>query len=179
MRLLDEVRAYEAAGAFAVEIEVVPAEVATLISERVDILLWSMGAGAGCDAQYLFANDLLGYTEGKCPRHSKAYRDFAGEAARLQRERVAAFASSRPTWRAAPTRRSGTSCAWRPTSSRRSGTDRRGLRRAVRTQGRDGRREAPGLREPRGGATRPARIQTQGGNDMLRRTLLLASAAWP
>ncbi len=95
LALLDEVRAYEAAGAFAVEIEVVPAEVATAISGRVGILLWSMGAGAGCDAQYLFANDLLGYTEGRVPRHSKAYRDLAAEATRLQRERVAAFGEFR------------------------------------------------------------------------------------
>jgi 3-methyl-2-oxobutanoate hydroxymethyltransferase len=91
LKLLDEVRAYERAGAFAVEIEVVPAEVATAISQRVDILLWSMGAGAGCDAQYLFANDMLGYTEGNIPRHSKVYRDFKAEHARLQAERVAAF----------------------------------------------------------------------------------------
>ena len=91
MQLLDQVRAYEDAGAFAVEIEVVPAEVATEISRRVGILLWSMGAGPGCDAQYLFANDLLGYTEGHVPRHSRVYRDFAAEYARLQRERVAAF----------------------------------------------------------------------------------------
>jgi 3-methyl-2-oxobutanoate hydroxymethyltransferase len=92
---LNEVRAYESAGAFAVEIEVVPEAVATAISQRVGILLWSMGAGAGCDAQYLFANDLLGYTEGHVPRHSKAYRDFAAENARLQRERIAAFAEFR------------------------------------------------------------------------------------
>jgi hypothetical protein len=92
LKLLEEVRAYERAGAFAVEIEVVPHEVATEISRRVGILLWSMGAGAGCDAQYLFANDLLGYTEGHVPRHSKAYRDFAAEHARLQAERTAAFA---------------------------------------------------------------------------------------
>jgi 3-methyl-2-oxobutanoate hydroxymethyltransferase len=91
LRLLEEVKAYEAAGAFAVEIEVVPVEVATEISRRVGILLWSMGAGAGCDAQYLFANDMLGYTEGHIPRHSKVYRDFRAEHARLQRERVAAF----------------------------------------------------------------------------------------
>ena len=91
LRLFEEVKAYESAGAFAVEIEVVPAEVATEISRRVGILMWSMGAGAGCDAQYLFANDLLGYTEGHVPRHSKAYRDFKAEHARLQRERVAAF----------------------------------------------------------------------------------------
>lgn len=91
LRLYEEVRAYESAGAFAVEIEVVPVEVATEISRRVGILLWSMGAGPGCDAQYLFANDMLGYTEGRIPRHSKVYRDFRAEYARLQAERIAAF----------------------------------------------------------------------------------------
>jgi 3-methyl-2-oxobutanoate hydroxymethyltransferase len=95
MKLFREVMAYEDAGAFAVEIEVVPPEVAREISERVGILLWSMGAGAGCDAQYLFANDILGYTEGHVPRHAKVYRDFAAEHARLQAERVAAFAEFR------------------------------------------------------------------------------------
>ncbi|PDS99433.1 3-methyl-2-oxobutanoate hydroxymethyltransferase [Rhizobium sp. S9] len=91
LRLFEEVKAYESAGAFAVEIEVVPAEVAAEISKRVGILLWSMGAGPGCDAQYLFANDILGYTEGHVPRHARAYRDFGSEYARLQRERIAAF----------------------------------------------------------------------------------------
>jgi 3-methyl-2-oxobutanoate hydroxymethyltransferase len=91
LRLYDEVQAYENAGAFAVEIEVVPAEVAAEISRRVGILLWSMGAGPGCDAQYLFANDVLGYTEGHVPRHSRQYRDFRAEYDRLQRERIAAF----------------------------------------------------------------------------------------
>ncbi|MBC7738731.1 MAG: 3-methyl-2-oxobutanoate hydroxymethyltransferase [Candidatus Saccharibacteria bacterium] len=89
--LYDEVRAYEAAGAFAVEIEVVPVEVATEISRRVGILLWSMGAGPGCDAQYLFADDILGTNRGHMPRHSKVYRNFAAEYDRLQAERVAAF----------------------------------------------------------------------------------------
>jgi len=91
MDILRDIRAYEAAGAFAVEIEVVPAEVATALAGRTSLLLWSMGAGAGCDAQYLFANDILGYTDGHVPRHAKAYRDFAAEHARLQQERVAAF----------------------------------------------------------------------------------------
>jgi 3-methyl-2-oxobutanoate hydroxymethyltransferase len=89
--LLDEVRAYEAAGAFAVEIEVVPVEVATEISRRVNILLWSMGAGPGCDAQYLFSVDVLGENRGHMPRHAKVYRNFAAEYDRLQRERVAAY----------------------------------------------------------------------------------------
>ena len=91
LALLDEVRAYEQAGAFAVEIEVVPVEVATEISRRVGLLLWSMGAGPGCDAQYLFAEDILGTNRGHMPRHSKVYRNFAAEYDRLQAERVAAF----------------------------------------------------------------------------------------
>lgn len=91
MALMDEVRAYEAAGAFAVEIEVVPVEVASEISCRVGILLWSMGAGPGCDAQYLFAEDILGTNRGHMPRHSKIYRNFAAEYDQLQAERIAAF----------------------------------------------------------------------------------------
>ena len=91
LALYDEVRAYEAAGAFAVEVEVVPAEVATEISRRVKILMWSMGAGAGCDVQYLFAEDILGENRGHMPRHSKVYRDFAAEHDRLQAERISAF----------------------------------------------------------------------------------------
>lgn len=93
--LYHECRRYQEAGAFAVEIEVVPAEVATAISARLDLLLWSMGAGAGCDAQYLFACDILGETEGAIPRHARTYRNFAAEHARLQTERIAAFAEFR------------------------------------------------------------------------------------
>ncbi len=91
MSLLAEVQAYEAAGAFALEIEVVPDAVATAISARTGLLLWSMGAGAGCDAQYLFAEDILGQNRGHMPRHSKVYRNFAAEHDRLQSERIAAF----------------------------------------------------------------------------------------
>jgi len=93
--LLEEIRAYEAAGAFAVEIEVVPQEVATIINKKVGILLWSMGAGPGCDAQYLFSEDILGENRGHFPRHSKSYRNFAAEYDRLQAERVKAFAEFR------------------------------------------------------------------------------------
>ncbi|MCF1707220.1 3-methyl-2-oxobutanoate hydroxymethyltransferase [Tabrizicola sp. J26] len=91
LALYREVKAYENAGAFAVEIEVVPVEVATEISKRVNILLWSMGSGPGCDVQYLFAEDILGTNRGHMPRHAKVYRNFAAEYDRLQGERVAAF----------------------------------------------------------------------------------------
>ncbi len=46
---------------------------------------------AGCDAQYLFSCDILGYTTWHTPRHSKQYRDFRVEFERLQHERVGAF----------------------------------------------------------------------------------------
>lgn len=87
----NQVRELEAAGAFAAEIEVVPERVATEISRRTSLLLLSMGAGTGCDAQYLFAEDVLGYTPGHRPRHAKVYRDFRTELDRLQQERIAAF----------------------------------------------------------------------------------------
>lgn len=95
LALYEDCRRYQDAGAFAVEIEVVPPEVATAISARLDLLLWSMGAGPGCDAQYLFAVDILGETRGHIPRHSKVYRTFAAEHDRLQAERIAAFTEFR------------------------------------------------------------------------------------
>lgn len=91
MEIMDAVRKYEAAGAFGAEIEVVPVEVAEAICKRSSLFLISMGAGTGCDAQYLFADDILGQTQGKMPRHGKVYRDFNAEYARLQDERITAF----------------------------------------------------------------------------------------
>jgi 3-methyl-2-oxobutanoate hydroxymethyltransferase len=91
MSVYKAVKDLEAAGAFAAEIEVVPERVATEIAKRTSLVLLSMGAGAGCDAQYLFAEDILGTNRGHMPRHSKVYRNFAAEFDRLQAERVAAF----------------------------------------------------------------------------------------
>jgi 3-methyl-2-oxobutanoate hydroxymethyltransferase len=85
------VKTLEDAGAFAAEIEVVPAEIASSISGRTSLFMISMGAGAGCDAQYLFADDVLGQNRGHVPRHAKIYRNFAAEFDRLQAERIAAF----------------------------------------------------------------------------------------
>jgi 3-methyl-2-oxobutanoate hydroxymethyltransferase len=90
-QVLEDVLRLEAAGAIGAEIEVVPARVAAEISRRTSLILLSMGAGAGADAQYLFAEDVLGYTRGHRPRHAKAYRNFRAELDRLQNERIAAF----------------------------------------------------------------------------------------
>lgn len=86
-----QVKALEEAGAFAAEIEVVPGEIAAAISARTSLVMLSMGAGTGCDAQYLFADDVLGQNRDHYPRHAKVYRNFAAEYDRLQQERIAAF----------------------------------------------------------------------------------------
>lgn len=91
LQIFEAVKQYEAAGAFGAEIEVVPVEVAAAISRRTSLVMLSMGAGTGCDAQYLFAEDVLGENRGHMPRHSKVYRNFAAEYDRLQAERIAAF----------------------------------------------------------------------------------------
>ncbi len=91
MNVFRQVRELEQAGAFAAELEVVPDRVAAEISKRTSMLMLSMGSGAGCDAQYLFAEDVLGYTRGHRPRHAKVYRNFRAEYERLQDERIAAF----------------------------------------------------------------------------------------
>lgn len=91
----DAVRRYEDAGAFAVEMEVVAAPVATAITQATPLSVISMGSGGGCDVQYLFAMDVLGETTGRMPRHAQAWDDLASEYARLQERRITAMAAFR------------------------------------------------------------------------------------
>src|ERR1700678_667758 len=91
LKVWRDVQQLESAGAFAVEMEVVPDRVAAAIAKRTSLVLISMGGGSHCDAQYLFAEDILGTHSEHYPRRSKRYRDFKTEYERLQKERVAAF----------------------------------------------------------------------------------------
>ncbi len=91
LKVWEDMVALEQAGAFAVELEVVPARLGAELSRRSGLITFGMGAGSGTDAQYLFAEDVLGCTRGHKPRHAKTYRNFAAEYERLQQERVAAF----------------------------------------------------------------------------------------
>jgi 3-methyl-2-oxobutanoate hydroxymethyltransferase len=88
-------KAYEAAGAVGVEMELVPHRVAAEISRRTSLCVISMGSGTGCDAQYLFAEDILGTNPGHVPRHAKQYADLRSEYERLRRLMADAFASFR------------------------------------------------------------------------------------
>jgi 3-methyl-2-oxobutanoate hydroxymethyltransferase len=90
-----QMQAHEAAGAIGVELEVVPDRVGAELTRRSPLVTFGMGAGAGTDVQYLFAEDVLGVTRGHRPRHAKVYRDFRAEHDRLQRERIAAFGEFR------------------------------------------------------------------------------------
>jgi 3-methyl-2-oxobutanoate hydroxymethyltransferase len=92
-QVLDQTRRYESAGAIGVEMEVVPHQMASEIARRVSILIISMGAGVGGDAQYLFAQDVLGTNTGHVPRHAKQYGELKPELDRLQQLRIDAFAA--------------------------------------------------------------------------------------
>lgn len=87
----EHVKRLEAIGCFGAELEVVPDRVGELISKNTSMIMLGMGAGPGADAQYLFAEDVLGHTAGHKPRHAKTYRNFAAEFERLQQERIVAF----------------------------------------------------------------------------------------
>lgn len=87
----DHVKQLESIGCFGAELEVVPDRLGALISANTPMIMLGMGAGPGADAQYLFAEDVLGQTLGHKPRHAKTYRNFAAEYDRLQQERISAF----------------------------------------------------------------------------------------
>lgn len=89
--LYDRMKTLESAGAYAAELEVVPHNLASFLSSRTSMILMSLGSGSGCDTQFLFSDDILGDYPERLPRHAKAYRDFLGEARRLQEERITAF----------------------------------------------------------------------------------------
>jgi 3-methyl-2-oxobutanoate hydroxymethyltransferase len=76
-RLLHDAKALEAAGAFSVVIEGVPAPLAAKITESVHIPTIGIGAGPGCDAQVLVWQDMAGLSA-RSPKFAKRYADLAG-----------------------------------------------------------------------------------------------------
>jgi 3-methyl-2-oxobutanoate hydroxymethyltransferase len=78
-RLLDEARLLEEAGAFSIVLELVPAKVATQITQSVGIPTIGIGAGAGCDGQVLVLPDLLGLNDLFTPRFLKRYASLADD----------------------------------------------------------------------------------------------------
>jgi len=76
--LLADALALQEAGAFAVVLEMVPAEVAKRITAELRIPTVGIGAGPDCDAQVLVWQDMAGLRRGRTPRFVKRYADLAG-----------------------------------------------------------------------------------------------------
>lgn len=86
-----EIKRLEEAGAWAVEVEVIPAALLAEITKRTTLLTSSIGAGGGGDIQFLFADDILGNNGPPYPRHSKQYRNIFKLRQEMQAERIAGF----------------------------------------------------------------------------------------
>lgn len=80
-RLMADAVAAEQAGAFAIVLECIPADLAQQVTAAVKIPTIGIGAGAACDGQILVLHDLLGLTPGRLPRHVKVYAELRGQAA--------------------------------------------------------------------------------------------------
>lgn len=77
-RIVEDARSLADAGAFAVVLEGVPAEVGRRVTEAVTVPTIGIGAGPHTDAQVLVISDLLGLTGGHLPRFVKQYADLRG-----------------------------------------------------------------------------------------------------
>ncbi len=81
-QILADAHAVEAAGAFAVTLECIPAELAAQITAELAIPTVGIGAGPVCDAQWLVMHDLLGLNEGQVPSFVKRYANLADDVRR-------------------------------------------------------------------------------------------------
>jgi 3-methyl-2-oxobutanoate hydroxymethyltransferase len=75
-QLIDDAKAMEDAGAFAVVLEVVPREIAQMITESISIPTIGIGAGVHCDIQVLVLHDMLGLSFGKQARFVRPYANL-------------------------------------------------------------------------------------------------------
>jgi 3-methyl-2-oxobutanoate hydroxymethyltransferase len=85
-KLRADAHAVQEAGAFAVVLEMVPAEIAGQVTKELTIPTIGIGAGVDCDAQVLVWPDMAGYTGGRVPRFVKRYADLRAELLRAARE---------------------------------------------------------------------------------------------
>ncbi len=75
-RLVEDALRLQEAGAFAIVLELVPAQLAQAVTDRLRIPTIGIGAGVGCGGQVQVWHDLLGLLDGKSPRHAKRYADI-------------------------------------------------------------------------------------------------------
>ncbi len=90
----DEIRRLEDAGAFAVECELIAADMMALMTEKTCLATISLGSGGAADVMCLFTSDICG-EGGFIPRHARTYADLNALHARIQQERCRALAAFR------------------------------------------------------------------------------------
>ena len=103
LALVDDAKALEEAGCFAIVLEGVPDEVARMVTEAVDVPTIGIGAGPHCDGQVLVFHDLLGLEDRIIPKFVRRYADLEGRRGRGARARsppTCGSAGSRATRRA-------------------------------------------------------------------------------
>lgn len=87
-------RQLQDAGAFAVECELIPANLMAEINARTGLVTISLGSGPNADVMFLFSSDICGESS-RTPRHARAYADLAAMQAAIDRERVRALSAFR------------------------------------------------------------------------------------
>ncbi len=89
LKLIDDARALEEAGAFAVVLECIPAELAQIVTAEVGIPTIGIGAGPHCDGQVQVFHDVLGLGGDFTPKHARRY----AEAGAVMREAITSYVS--------------------------------------------------------------------------------------
>ncbi len=76
-KLIEDARIMEEAGAFAIVLELIPREIAEIITKELTISTIGIGAGSHCDIQVLVLHDLIGFTFGRQPRFVRQYANVS------------------------------------------------------------------------------------------------------
>ena len=91
IKIYKDIKELEEIGAWAVEVECIPKEILTELTNTTKMITISIGSGSSGDVQFLFAEDILGHSLIDTPRHAKIYSDFSVVFESLQKKRIGAF----------------------------------------------------------------------------------------
>ena len=91
IELFKDIKDIEETGAWGIEVELVPQNILAEITKMTSLVTISIGSGNAADAQFLFAEDILGQSQIQFPRHAKKYANFEKLMQKIQNERINAF----------------------------------------------------------------------------------------
>ena len=91
LELFKDIKDIEETGAWGIEVELVPQNILAEITKVTSLVTISIGSGNAADAQFLFAEDILGQSQIQFPRHAKKYANFEKLMQKIQNDRINAF----------------------------------------------------------------------------------------